>query len=103
MAAMASLATIMMDCDGRHAKGSHELLAYELRKPGVKPDSRQRVALEVIAASGQSGPGTVNLIVEQLRNRRPTESDIDEFIIRIRRRVSLKTGKVIAHERVARE
>ncbi len=95
------LATTIMNCAGTHANGSFNLLVLELRKLGNKPDLHQRVALEVIAAAGLNAPGSFDLLVEQLRTRYPTEDDVEEFIIRAKRRVSLKTGKAIPHQRVA--
>ena len=96
------LATKIMHLAGTHAQGSFDLIVFELRRLSGEPDMHQRVALEVIAAAGLSAPGTFDLIVDQLRTRHPTESDVDEFIARIKRRVSLKTGRLIRHQRIAR-
>ena len=96
------LATTIMDVAGTHTPGSFDLIVSELRKLPGKPELHQRVALEVIAASGLSAPGTFELLLEQLRGRYPTDEDIDDFIQRVKRRVSLKTGKVISHERTVR-
>lgn len=97
------LATTIMNRAGTHADGSFNLLVSELRKLGNKPDLHQRVALEVIAAAGLNAAGSFDLLVEQLRTRYPTEDDVEEFIIRTKRRVSLKTGRPVPHERIVRK
>jgi hypothetical protein len=97
------LATTIMNCAGTHANGSFNLLVFELRKLGIKPDLHQRVALEVIAAAGLNAAGSFDLLVEQLRTRYPMEDDLEEFIIRTKRRVSLKTGRHVPHEQTVRK
>gem|GEM_PF-6402408 len=96
------LATLIMDRAGTHAPGSFDLIVSELRKLNCGPDLHQRVALELIAAGGLSAPGTFELLLEQLRSRYPTDKEVDDFIVRIKRRVSLKTGKFIPHECLVR-
>ena len=96
------LATVIMNHAGTHEPGSLDLIVYELRKLTSEPSVHELVALELIAAEGLSAPGTFALLMEQLRSRYPTDRDIDEFIVRIKRRVSLKTGKLIPHERFVR-
>ena len=97
------LAKMIMDRAGTHAEGSFELLVSELHLLAGDPDLHQRVALEVIAAAGLSAPGTFERIVRRLRSRYPTDSDVDEFIAKVKRRVSLKTGKPIPHDRAVRK
>ncbi len=97
------LATTIMNRAGTHADGSFNLLVSELRKLGNKPDLHQRVALEVIAAAGLNAADSFDLLVDQLRTRYPSEDDVEQFIIRTKRRVSLKIGRPVPHERIARK
>lgn len=96
------LAATIMNHAGTHNPGSFDLMVFELRRLTSELCVHELVALELIAASGLSAPGTFALLMEQLRSRYPTDKDIDEFIVRIKRRVSLKTGKLIPHERFVR-
>lgn len=96
------LATVIMNHAGTNGPGSFDLIAFELCRLTREPGVHELVALELIAASGLSAPGTFDLLMEQLRSRYPTDMDINEFIVRIKRRVSLKTGKLIPHEHFVR-
>jgi len=92
------LATTIMNIAGTHAPGSFDLILLELRRLPGEPDLHQRVALELIAASGLSAPGTFQKLEAELRKRHPTEADLDAFVARMKRTVSLKTGKYVRHE-----
>lgn len=94
------LAKLIMDRAGTHARGSFDLIVSELRKLNTEPNLHQRAALEIIAAAGLSAPGTFEQLLERLRSRYPTDKELDDFIVRMKRRVSLKTGKLIPHERL---
>lgn len=96
------IATAIMDRAGTHIPGTFDVIVSELCKIDVEPDLHQQVALELVAAAGITTPGSFDLLVDELRRRYPSEQDVHDVVAKVKRRVSLKTGKIVPQRSAVR-